>query len=310
MRLLLLIVLSLLCAGTTPAEETKPVADLTGITVLDKPTAQAIALAGNPDMAAAEARIEQARARVRQATAAWWPNLDLTGRVAKERLSDTRYDYNRAIAALLGGAADRSTDSSSAGLQATWVLFDGFYRHFKEQQANYDEQSAAAALADSRRQLVNAVGEAFLNSQLAQTNIDIAKADEAFYLRQLEDAQNRFDVGAGPWGDVLNIKVQLNSARTGLMRYQREFEAAGYGLAALMGLPEARFQESLRLAELEKETPLEDQTASAETLIEQALAARPDIQRLEMVIKQAEAASGETGPAAPRGAPASETAAP
>ena len=292
MRLLLLIVLSMLCAGTTPAEETKPVADLSGITVLDKPTAQAIALAGNPDMAAAEARIEQARARVRQATAAWWPNLDLTGRVAKERLSDTGYDYNRAIAALLGGSADRSTDSSSAGLQATWVLFDGFYRHFKEQQANYDEQSAAAALTDSRRQLVNAVGEAFLNSQLTQTNIDIAKADEAFYLRQLEDAQNRFDVGAGPWGDVLNIKVQLNSARTGLMRYQREFEAAGYGLAALMGLPEARFQESLRLAELEKETTLEDQTASAETLIEQALAARPDIQRLEMVIKQAEAASG------------------
>ena len=112
MRLLLLIVLSLLCAGTTPAEETKPVADLTGITVLDKPTAQAIALAGNPDMAAAEARIEQARARVRQATAAWWPNLDLTGRVARERLSDTRYDYNRAIAALLGGSADRSTDNS------------------------------------------------------------------------------------------------------------------------------------------------------------------------------------------------------
>lgn len=292
MRTLLLLVVCALCAGPVRAEERKPLADLAGTTVLDKKTAQTIALAGNPDLVAAEARMEQARARVRQAAAAWWPNLDLTSRVARERLSDTRYEYNRAIAALLGGSADRTTDNTGAGLQATWVLFDGFYRHFKEQQTSYDEQSAAAALTDSRRQLVNAVGVAFLNSQLAQTNIDIAKADEAFYLRQLEDAQNRFDVGAGPWGDVLNIKVQLNSARTGLMRYQREFEAAGYGLAALMGLPEARFPDGVRLAELDRETRLEGPPEPTEALIEQAMAARPDIRRLEMTIKQAEATTG------------------
>ena len=78
-----------------------------------------------------------------------------------------------------------------------------------------------------------------LNAQLKQTNIDIAQADKTFYLRQLEDAQNRYDVGAGPWGDVLNIKVQVNSAETSLILAKREFEAAGYGLAALMGISDA-----------------------------------------------------------------------
>lgn len=292
MRLLLLIALCALCAGPARAEDKMPVADLAGIKVLDKKTAQSVALVGNPNMAAAQARIEQARARVSQAAAAWWPSLDLVGAVRREQLSDTRYQYNQAMASLLGSSADRTGETTSGAIQATWVLFDGFYRHFKEQQASYDEQSTAAAMTDSQRLLVNAVGEAFLNTQLNQTNIDIAKADEAFYLRQLEDAQNRYNVGAGPWGDVLNIKVQLNSAKTGLMRYQREYEAAGYGLAALMGLPDAQFPAGVRLEELDRHTAVAGQTETAESLIERALTTRPDILRLSMVIKQTEAMAG------------------
>ena len=172
------------------------------------------------------------------------------------------------------------------------MLFDGFYRNFKEQQAAYDEQSVAAALVDSRRLLVTSVAEAFLNAQLAQTRVDIARADETFYTRQLEDAQNRYNVGAGPWGDVLNIKVQLNTAKTGLMLYQREFEAAGYGLAALLGLPDAEFPSHVRLEALDRESVTKGQQKTPEALIKEALAARPDIRRLEMVVKQAEAANG------------------
>ena len=280
-------------AATACAEEERtPSPDLSGIQVLDMKTAQSVALAGNPDMAAAEARIEQARARVRQAAATWWPSLDMAGGGAKQRLSDKTYEYNQAIASLLGGSTEQTTDTYSANLQATWILFDGFYRTFKEQQARYDEQSVAAALVDSRRLLVTSVAEAYLNAQLAQTNIDISKADEAFYTRQLEDAQNRYNVGAGPWGDILNIKVQLNSAKTSLMRYQRDFEAAGYGLAALLGLPDAQFPTHIRLEKLDKETETADQKDNPETLIQEAIAARPDIRRLEMVVKQSEAATG------------------
>ena len=275
------------------AEEKKTVAvDLSGIQILDMRTAQSIALAGNPDMAAAEARIEMARARVRQAAATWWPSLDLNGTGTKRRLSDASYQYSQTITSLLGGTTDRTTDNLNANLRATWVLFDGFYRTFKEQQATYDEQSVAAALVDSQRLLVTSVAEAFLNAQLAQTNVDISKADETFYLRQLEDAQNRYNVGAGPWGDILNIKVQLNSARTALMRYQREFEAVGYGLAALLGLTDAQFPPQVRLEKLDRNTEIAGQKETPETLIRDAMDARPDIRSLEMVIKQTEAATG------------------
>ena len=287
----LVLLLCSVAGGVQGAE--KPVQhDLASIKVLDLKTAQALALAGNPNMAAAQARIEQARARVQQAVAAWWPSLDASGSGARTRVSDTNYASNRGLAALLGGTADQTTSIYRSGIEATWLLFDGFFRTFKEQQAQYDEQAADAGLVDSQRLLVAATAEAFLNAQLAQTFIDINRADETFYSRQLEDAQNRYKVGAGPWGDVLNIRVQVNSAKTSLIRSQREFEAAGYGLAALLGLPEATFPPHLRLATLDKDAAPPGLKVNTETLIKEAQAVRPDIRRLEMVVKQTEAFMG------------------
>ncbi len=268
-------------------------ADLSTIEVLDLETAQRVALTGNPDMAAAMSRVEQARARVNQALAAWWPSLDLSWSGSRTRQSDSVYEQNQALANLYGRSIDRTTDQSSAGLQATWTLFDGFFRSFSQQQAEYNELTVAAARKDSQRLLVNAVAEAFLNAQLAQTNVDIARADETFYLSQLRDAQNRYDVGVGPWGDVLNIKVQLNSARTSLMLNKRQFEAAGYGLAALLGVPDATFPQELRLAELDKDFTVSEMKEDPQTLINEALAVRPDIQQLEMLKKESEAGSGQ-----------------
>ena len=295
MKRILVAVLSLLCwlgAPACAAEGQATAADLAKIKVLNLKIAQSLALAGNPSMEAAQSRIEQARARVSQAAANWWPSLDLKGSADRVRTSNNSYQESRGLAALLGGTADQTTDYYATGVRATWVLFDGFYRTFKEQQEAYGEQSAEAALIDSRRLLVTSVAEAFLNAQLAQTFIDISRADETFYTRQLEDAQNRYNVGAGPWGDVLNIKVQLNSAKTSLIRSQREFEAAGYGLAALLGLSDASFPPHLRLESLDKDAPIPEQKEKAETLITEALKVRPDIRRLEMVVKQADAATG------------------
>ncbi|WP_028583614.1 TolC family protein [Desulfogranum mediterraneum] len=267
-------------------------AELARIEVLDLRTAQQLALIGNPDLVAAQARVEQARMRVKQAVAAWWPTVDLSAVGARERLSDSVYELNQMQAAVVNGEAERTTDKFSVGIQATWLLFDGFFRSFKEEQAGYDQASNAASLLNSRRLLVTAVAEAFYNAQLAQTRVNIAQADKAFYLRQLEDAQNRYEVGAGAWGDVLNIKVQLNSAQTSLLVNQREFEAAGYGLAALLGLSDATFPETVRLQPLDRNFVLQPFQEEIEPLIEQALVSRPDVEQLELVVKQAEAGTG------------------
>ncbi|MBM9538181.1 TolC family protein [Desulfobulbus alkaliphilus] len=299
MKRLLAALTMLLCCLTTTGqaeEETLAAAALAEVELLDLHTAQRLALAENPDIAAARTRIEQARARVRQASAAWRPSLDLSGSGTWQRLADARYEDNKALAALMGGSADRTTDTYAAGLQATWVLFDGFFRTFKDREVSYGAQSADERLLDTRRLLVASVATAYLNTQLAQANIDIARADEAFYLRQLEDAQHRYEVGAGRWGDVLNFRIQLNSARNDLIRFQRELEAAGYGLAALMGLPDARLPAHVRLEPLDQEQQIRVSELGEDPapLILEALAIRPDIRSLELAIKQAEAVTGQT----------------
>lgn len=281
-------------AGAVSGEEhDQPVPpDLSEIEVLDLQTAQRLALAANPTMTAAMERAEQARARVRQAVAAWWPSVDLTGSGGQTRMSDTAWQRSQALADLYGASSDRTTEDYTAGLQASWVLFDGFFRSFRHEQAKYGAASADASQRNAWRLLISSVAEAYLNAQLAQTNVKIAQADMDFYGQQLRDAENRYEVGAGPWGDVLNIKVQLNSARTNHMLSKREFEAAGYGLAALLGLPDAELPDHVRLADLDKGIKLDEREEDPEVLIRGALQLRPDVIEMTNRVKVAEAGIG------------------
>ena len=94
---------------------------------LDLHSAQCLALSGNPSISAAQERVAQARARLRQAMATWWPSVDITAGGVHQRLSDTNYALNRRIAAATGQGIDQDSMHYTSSLQATWLLFDGFY---------------------------------------------------------------------------------------------------------------------------------------------------------------------------------------
>jgi len=244
---------------------------------IDLQEAQQIALQGNPSIGAAQARIEQAKAKVKQAEAAWQPSVDAISSFGLSYKIDS------------GPYSDSTGKNSQLGLQASWLLFDGYARKFQELQAKHSESASVEGKLDSQRLLLSSVADAFFNAQLAKTSIDIADADQKFYEQQLDDAQHRFDAGAGSWGDVLNIKVQVNAAKNSVLAGQRDYAAARSGLAALLGIEDADLPE---LAELDKSCgpSLGGRAEDAETLISKALQQRPDYQQLTMQIKAAEAA--------------------
>lgn len=62
-----------------------------GATVLDLHMAEQLAVADNPSLKAAGARVAQAKARVRQAVAAWYPQLDLFASATNTWLSERDY---------------------------------------------------------------------------------------------------------------------------------------------------------------------------------------------------------------------------
>lgn len=290
-----LLVACLVLLGWDPARaaEADPRQRLAQIEELDLVTAQCIALGSNPDITAAQERVAQARARLQQAMAAWWPSVDIGAGGTHQRLSDTNFAFNRRLAALGGQEPAQDAMHYRAGLQATWVLFDGLYRSFNRQRAQAAELAEEETLLDSRRLLAAAVAQAFLNAQLAQSNIDIARAGADFYEKQLQNARQRHKVGTGSRGDVLNIEVQLNSARATLLQHERELEAARCGLAALLGLDQALLPAALRLATL-PDIPRQDLSppADAQRLIAEAYGLRPDIRRLEQRLQEATALAG------------------
>jgi outer membrane protein TolC len=278
------------------AEATPGGIDLQKVQVLDLATAARIAVADNPTLAAARARVEQAREALNQARSAYWPRVDLTASGTRVTTSDAEYQgqatfYEAIYQSSYGTSYDQTLDYFKAGLAANWVLFDGFARKFNVAAATYGEQAAAAAREDTRRLLLQSVTSAFLSAQLSLENIAIAKADESFNRRQLTEAKLRYEVGTGALSDVLNFEVKVNTAQSNRIVAERTYQTDRIALAALLGIPRAHLPDQTQLAPLEAITSARMEKPQFEKSLEAAFARRPDLARSDRAVRQAEAAA-------------------
>ena len=126
------------------------------ISVLDLETAQRVALDNSPTLAAAVERVNQAVEQVKQAEAAYWPVVDSDASVSRVELSDNEEKARNAQLQVFspGDSVDNPEDFYSAGVVASWIVFDGFRRHFNKLLAEYGEDASLAALIESRRLLL------------------------------------------------------------------------------------------------------------------------------------------------------------
>ena len=269
--------------------------DLTRIDLLDLETAQRIALQENPGIGAAQARLAQAKAVLQQALAADKPSVDAGASTGLGWYSENNYDS----VSFADPSADQNYEAGSLTLQASWLVFDGYARKFQQEQARYGVQASDASRRNTRRLLVSAVADAFFTAQQALAAIEIAAANKEFYTKQLEDAESRLEVGSGSLSDVLNMKVQLNSAKNSLLTGKQTYETTRYALGALLGAADSVLPKKVQLAALDKNCDMssDDPAADPDKLIAEALQARPDLIALDMQIKGAEAgiAQAEAG---------------
>lgn len=272
-------------------EEVAASPDIASIEILDLPTAKQIALANNPTLAVATARVDQARARVQQARAAYWPQLDITASGSRQELSNTDYQKSLAAARVADPAATPTDPEEyySNGVTASWLLFDGFARKFTKLSALYSEQESQQAREDSSRLLLSSVAESFYAAQLARENIAIAEANQAFNQRQVTEAEARYKIGTGSLSDILTFTIQVNGAKADMLSARQEYEISMSGLAALMGL-ESSFPPGLELHRLDDETEAEMLQPELELLTQTALENRPDISQKEYAVKRADSA--------------------
>ncbi len=265
--------------------------DWDAIRVLDLETATRIAFSDNPSLKAAQMRVKQARERVKQTRAAYFPRLDLKASAARVRLSENAHQ------SMMQYGQENPEDRYQTGIAASWLLFDGFERHFNNTSAEMSLLAHREAEKDALRLLASALAGVYFQALLARENVVILKADEKFNQRQLEDAKARLNAGTGSLSDVLNFKVQLNAGRSERNQAALDYDNAIYMLAALMGLdhslaPADGLPSHVKLESLETKDAQTLTETDAQSLIGYALEHRPDITQRKYALKRAKSNFG------------------
>jgi len=301
--------------------------------VLDLEAAQRIALEKNPSLFAAASRVAQARDRVRQARSLYLPQVNAEYSASRTHLPGSTVEaakdqalFGPVVSSLASGVPqylfnpnqggglvglgfstasglysgiqarsefDEDIETYRAGLVATYILFDGFSRHFTNAMARFGREETEAARHEAIRLLLDGVAQAYYGVQLARENVTIALADEAFNQRLLREAKARRERGTGSKSDVLNFEVALRAAQSSRIQAEGQQQLARVALAALMGLPEARLSNEITLVELLPESVEALTTPEADTLMPVAMEQRPDVQQGAYQVSRIRAQLGE-----------------
>lgn len=248
-------------------------------------------LAGNPSVRESLQRISAAEAVMKQARSAYLPSVSMIGNYGHVDASlhpdaypDTRYSDSF----MQGGA----------GMQANWLLFDGFARRARNLAAEYGVQQSRELADETRRLLILSATVSYRQAQLAQEGVEIAKRDLTFNNNLESDAKKRFQAGALPEADVHNFSIRALQADSSMLQSELNYKTACTVLAELMALPEAHLPEKMQPVLIKFSDAAAVPAIDGE--LQYALANRPDYKALQSgqfaLAQQVRAAKGDMLP--------------
>ncbi len=180
------------------------------------------AVKNNADLAAAQANYQAISEVVPQARAGLLPNLS-----GGADLSSTDTNVDTSVGDL---DATRSGLSYRASLSQPLFRAD---RWFQFQAAKATDQQAALQLSATEQNLILQSAETYFAVLRAQDTLASTKAEEAAFKRQLDQANERFDVGLSDKTDVLEAQAGFDTARANRILAQRAVDDAFQALVTL-----------------------------------------------------------------------------
>ena len=174
----------------------------------------------SPKVRAAQAQADAARASVKASKAAWWPQLNLSGRYSYNGNDSQDYEF---------------FDSRSATLALSYPIFNPFQRDQSIVNATTAADAAGSAAADARREV-----DASLTTRLAQlegalVQIKITSTSLAAASEDLRVNQERYRVGAATIVDVLTSQEALSQAEVDVVSARYNYLTAKAQIEALIG---------------------------------------------------------------------------
>jgi outer membrane protein TolC len=191
-----------------------------------------LSLAYYPSIGAARARVDEAQARVGQATARWWPALSMEAsglRHAEPMLVYPLHGFDTSAFQF-----DRTLLQGS--LSAGWTLFDGGGRGARIRAARADEAAATSAGTASEMDLMVSVVAAYLAIRSAHETLDAelqsltALTAERDRVRQLRAEGQAADV------ELLRVEAALAQAESERVSTAASLDTAERSLARWLGL--------------------------------------------------------------------------
>lgn len=178
------------------------------------------AVDNNADLAAARAQYGAQKEVVPQARAGLLPNLS-----AGADLNNTRTELDQPAL-----TATRSATVYQATLSQPLFRAD---RWFQLQAAKSVNEQASLQLSATEQNMILQSAESYFNVLRSQDNLASTKAEEAAFKRQLDQSNERFDVGLSDKTDVLQSQASYDTARANRIIAQRQVEDAFEALITL-----------------------------------------------------------------------------
>ena len=182
-----------------------------------------LAQQAHPELRAARARLDAARARSSAAGRAYLPTLSLSA-----SRSHTGRDYSSAT-------PDIAQRDNSVALQLAVPIFDGFARHYQVRAAEADVDLARADLKSVEQRVALEVWQAW---QTLQSETEALAGTEkllGFATKSLEVAQGRFKAGVGSTLELLEAQRAMADAAQQRINALASWRATRLRLAASLG---------------------------------------------------------------------------
>jgi multidrug efflux system outer membrane protein len=239
----------------------------------------------NLDLKIAQARVREARAQYRIASADFWPSVDAAGSYARQRQSQNQPVLN-SFPSLPSSAYENNV--YQAGFDASWEIdvFGGTRRATESARAQ-----VAAAQFGERDVLVTLLGEVarnYVEARGCQRRLEIARENIRAQEQSLAITQNRFTNGLTSDLDVQQASTLLSTTRAVVPALETALDASIHRLGVLLGqTPESLETELSAVAPIPAAPPVVPVGLPSELLLR-----RPDVALAERQLAAATANIG------------------
>ncbi len=257
-------------------------------TAFDDPGLQSLieaALAGNRDLAAAVARVREARALRSIAGADQLPSLDVVGSAERTKRSENAFVT---ISSDPGEALELRDTLYTLGFDASWELdlFGGVRRRVEAAEADLQ-----AAREDQRAVLVSLLGEvglAWVDARASLRRLAIARDSLASQGETADLTRARRDAGMADDFDVARAEALVSGTLATIPALEERFARACHRLDLLAGRPPGAAQELLSGSPSVPPPPARVPIGLPSELLRR----RPDVRRAERELAAATARIG------------------